>query len=384
MKDLSAFLAEREQQGLYRRCRTIDAVDGVNVAVCGKRLLNFCSNDYLGLSQHPVVKTAFLKTAQEQPAGSGSAHLICGHSRAHQALEEALAEFTGRERAVLFSTGYMANVGVISALCEAGDLVLEDRLNHASLLDGALLSKARLQRFRHRDTDDLAGKLAKFTGDKLIVTDAVFSMDGDLAPVPEIAVLAKQHVAWLMVDDAHGMAVLGETGGGTLEHYGLTQQQVPVLMGTLGKGFGSFGAFVAGNADLIEFLIQAARSYIYTTAVPPAVCAATLASVTLVKGDEGHKLRHQLKENIACFKTLAAQAGLPVMPSDTAIQPLLIGDCDQAIKLSDSLWQQGFWVSAIRPPTVPEGEARLRITLSALHQSDQIEALIDALSSGSS
>ncbi len=380
MKDLSAFLAERKQQGLYRRRRTIQATEGVKVVVDGQQCLNFCSNDYLGLSQHPAVKNAFRQAVIDNPAGSGSAHLICGHSQAHQALEEALAEFTRRDRALLFSTGYMANIGVISALCQAGDGVLQDRLNHASLLDGALLSKARLQRFRHRDINDLSTKLAKVAGDKLIVTDGVFSMDGDLAPLPEIAAVAERYAAGLMLDDAHGMAVLGETGGGTLEHYGLTQRQVPVLMGTLGKGFGTFGAFVAGSADLIDYLIQTARSYIYTTAMPPAVCAATLTSLTLVQGGPGNDLRNTLRQNIAYFKTCAEQLNLPLMPSDTAIQPVLTGQCDLAVTASEYLWEQGFWVSAIRPPTVPEGQARLRITLSALHQSNQIDALLEALS----
>ncbi len=373
-------LAERRRQGLYRRCRTIHSVEGVRVIAEGDSRLNFCSNDYLGLSQHPSVRKAFQQAAADYPTGSGSAHLICGHSKVHQALEEALAAFTGRDRALLFSTGYMANIGVVSALCEAGDLVLQDRLNHASLLDGALLSKARLQRFHHLDTDHLAARLSKVDADKMIVTDGVFSMDGDLAPLPEISALARKHSAWLMVDDAHGMAVLGERGGGTLEHFGLSQQDVPILMGTLGKGFGAFGAFVAGSEALIDYLIQFARSYIYTTAMPAAVCAATLASLDIVQGERGRELRHKLQRNIRYFKTSAQQLNLPLLPSDSAIQPVLIGQSEQAVNISQRLWEQGFWVSAIRPPTVPKGQARLRITLSSLHQIDQIDALLEGLS----
>jgi 8-amino-7-oxononanoate synthase len=380
MKDFSTFLAKRKQQSLYRHCQTIQTVDGVKVLVDGRQCLNFCSNDYLGLTQHPTVKNAFRQATVDYPAGSGSAHLICGHSRAHQMLEEALAEFTGRDRALLFSTGYMANIGVISAISDAGDCIFQDRLNHASLLDGALLSKARLQRYQHRNIEDLSVRLTKFSGDKLIVTDGVFSMDGDLAPLDKIAALAQQHGAGLMLDDAHGMAVLGENGGGTLEHFGLTQEQVPVLMGTLGKGFGTFGAFVAGSHDLIDYLTQSARSYIYTTAMPAAVCVATLASLKLVQGNLGNELREKLQHNIAHFKHSAKQLNLPLMPSDTAIQPLLTGESDRALEVSDYLWQQGLWISAIRPPTVPEGQARLRITLSALHQPAQIDTLLDALS----
>lgn len=380
MKDLSAFLADREQQGLYRQCRTIQAVDGVTVVVDGEKRLNFCSNDYLGLSQHPLVKASFQQAACDYPVGSGSAHLICGHTQAHEELEDALAAFTGRDRALLFSTGYMANIGVISALCEAGDQVLQDRLNHASLLDGALLSKARLQRFRHRDMADLSSRLGGIKGDALIVTDGVFSMDGDIAPLTEMAHLARQHSVQLMVDDAHGMAVLGANGAGTLEYFGLSQQDVPILMGTLGKGFGTFGAFVAGSETLIEYLIQAARSYVYTTAMPAALCVATLASLQLVQGETGTQLRAGLQRNIHHFKAGAKQLSLPLMPSDSAIQPLLIGDSRQALSVSQHLWEQGFWISAIRPPTVPEGQARLRLTLSALHQTDQIDALLDALS----
>lgn len=383
LTDFNAELALLQQQGLYRRRRIVEAIRGAELVVDGKRCLNFCSNDYLGLSQHPQLKAALQHAASQYPLGSGSAHLICGHSHAHHALEEELAAFTGREKALLFSTGYMANVGVISALCERGDWLLQDRLNHASLLDGALLSKARLQRYRHRDMADLKAKLSKAPGDVLLVSDGVFSMDGDLAPLPEMVTLINTRSgvknSLLMIDDAHGMAVLGQKGAGIVEHFGLSQQDVPILMGTLGKGFGSFGAFVAGSEALIELLIQKARSYIYTTALPPAVCEATRASLRLVQGETGADKRATLQQNIAYFKQSARQLGLSLMPSDTAIQPLLIGDSQQALAISQQLWARGLWVSAIRPPTVPKGQARLRITLSALHQTQHIDALLDAL-----
>lgn len=381
--DFHAELALRQQQGLYRQRRIVEAVRGVELVVDGKPCLNFCSNDYLGLSQHPQLKAALQHAGSQYPAGSGSAHLICGHSHVHHALEEELAAFTGREKALLFSTGYMANLGVISALCERDDWVLQDRLNHASLLDGTLLSKACLQRYRHRDMADLAAKLNKASGDVLLVSDGVFSMDGDLAPLPEMVTLAHRRPGvkntLLMIDDAHGMAVLGQSGAGVLEFLGLSQQDVPILMGTLGKGFGSFGAFVAGSEALIELLIQKARSYIYTTALPPAVCEATRASLRLVQSETGADRRAILQQNIAYFKQSTQQLGLSLMPSDTAIQPLLIGDSQQAMAISQQLWARGVWVSAIRPPTVPKGQARLRITLSALHQRHHIDALLDAL-----
>ncbi|WP_198243435.1 8-amino-7-oxononanoate synthase [methane-oxidizing endosymbiont of Gigantopelta aegis] len=379
LTDFNAELALQQQQGLYRRRRIVEAVSGVELIVDGKPCLNFCSNDYLGLSQHPQLKAALQHAVSQYPLGSGSAHLICGHSHAHHALEEELAAFTGREKAVLFSTGYMANVGVISALCERGDWVLQDRLNHASLLDGALLSKARLQRYRHRNMADLKAKLSKAPGDVLLVSDGVFSMDGDLAPLPEMVGLTNTRNSLLMIDDAHGMAVLGRTGAGVVEHFELAQQDVPILMGTLGKGFGCFGAFVAGSEALIELLIQKARSYIYTTALPPTVCEATRVSLRLVQGEIGADKRAILQQNIAYFKQSARQIGLSLMPSDTAIQPLLIGDSQQALAISQQLWARGLWVSAIRPPTVPKGQARLRITLSALHQTQHIDTLLDAL-----
>ncbi len=375
--DFAGQLRQLEQDGLYRRRRVVDGPQGVSLNTDGRELINFCSNDYLGLANHPQVIAAFKAGVDRYGAGSGSAHLICGHSSAHHALEEELAAFTGRERALLFSTGYMANLGVISALLGRSDTVLEDRLNHASLLDGGLLSRARFQRYRHADIEDLRAKLSGAVGKALVVSDGVFSMDGDLAPLPAMADLAEQHHAGLLIDDAHGFGVLGKNGGGIVEHFALTQDDVPILIGTLGKAFGTFGAFVAGSEDLIEMLIQKARSYVFTTALPAAVAEATRTSLRLLQAETWR--REQLQNLIRRFRQGARQQGLQLMDSFTAIQPILIGDSGQAMAASRCLREQGFWVSAIRPPTVPAGSARLRITFAADHTEQQVDALLDAL-----
>ncbi len=346
--------------------------------MAGKPLLTFCSNDYLGLANHPDVVAAFKRGADQYGVGSGAAHLVTGHTRAHQALEEALAEFTERPRALLFSTGYMANLGVMTTLLGRGDTVFQDRLNHASLLDGSQLSRARLKRFPHQDTVTLADQLqAAGAGEKLVATDGVFSMDGDLASLAEMAPLCRRYDAWLMVDDAHGLGVLGERGAGTLEYLGLDIEAVPILMGTLGKGLGAFGAFVAGSEDLIETLIQQARSYIFTTATPPAVAEATLASLQLVQADSWR--RDKLRTLIERFRQGVSQLGLPLMKSETPIQPVVATSSEQALTWSQALEDQGILVSAIRPPTVPERSARLRVTLSASHTEEQVDRLLSAL-----
>jgi 8-amino-7-oxononanoate synthase len=375
--ELAANLDTIALQGLYRSRRIIESPQGINLHIDGKSVVNFCSNDYLGLANHPDVVNAFKVGADKYGVGSGSAHLICGHSAAHHALEYELAAFTGRDRALLFSTGYMANMGVISALVGRGDAVFEDRLNHASLLDGGLLSAARFKRYAHGDALDLAAKLEPAAGRKLVVTDGVFSMDGDFAPLDKLALAAKNQGAWLMVDDAHGLGVIGEHGGGIVEHFGLNQDEVPVLMGTLGKGFGTFGAFVAGSEELIETLIQQARTYIYTTALPAAVAEATRTSLKLAI--EENWRRDKLKKLAARFSLGAAQIGLQLMPSSSAIQPVLIGDSQRAVDISNALLNAGFLVSAIRPPTVPQGGARLRVTFSALHEEQHVDRLLDAL-----
>jgi len=371
-------LDEIESRGLYRRRRIVDGPQGAEVTVDGRRLVNFCSNDYLGLANHPEVVDAFRLGAERYGAGAGAAHLVCGHVRAHHALEEDLAEFTGRERALLFSTGYMANLGVISALAGRGDEVFEDRLNHASLLDAALLSGARFKRYRHSDPAALKRELDASAGKRrLIASDGVFSMDGDLAPIPDLAALARQHDALLMIDDAHGLGVTGDGGRGSLARFGLAQDDVPVLVGTLGKAFGTFGAFVAGSADLIEFLIQRGRTYIYTTALPAAVAEATRASLRLVREESWR--RERVSALVHRFRTGAAQIGLHLMESDTPIQPVVVGDNQGAVRASEALLAAGFMVAAIRPPTVPAGTARLRFTLTAGHTEAQVDRLLEAL-----
>lgn len=376
---LQAALDERAAAHRYRVRRMLESAQGPVTRVDGRDYLQFCSNDYLGLANHPRLIAAMQNAAADYGVGSGASHLVCGHSRLHHELEERLAELTGRSRAILFSTGYMANLGVINALLGKGDHIFEDRLNHASLLDGGLLSGARFQRFAHNDTADLQRRLEKTSdeGRRLIAVDAVFSMDGDRAPLPELAAIASQHNAWLMADDAHGFGVLGAHGAGSAEHFNMSQDELPILMGTLGKALGCFGAFVAGSEALAETLIQFARPYIYTTAMPPAVAAANLAALNLMAEEEWRRV--QLQHNIQQFRDGAAQLGLQLAHSDTAIQPLLVGADHEALAFSERLAEQGILVSAIRPPTVPEGTARLRITLSAAHSPEQIERLLSAL-----
>lgn len=375
--DLAARLAERRTADLYRQRPLLESPQGPEVVVDGQRLLAFCSNDYLGLANHPEVIAAWQAGAERWGVGGGASHLVIGHSSPHHAVEEALAELTGRPRALLFSTGYMANLGTITALVGQGDTVLQDRLNHASLLDGGLLSGARFSRYLHNDAASLANRLGKATGNTLVVTDGVFSMDGDLADLPALAGVARARGAWLMVDDAHGLGTLGTQGGGIVEHFGLGIEDVPVLIGTLGKACGTAGAFVAGSEELIEALVQFARPYIYTTSQPPALACATLKSLELLRRETWR--REHLAALIRQFRQGAEQMGLQLMDSPTPIQPILIGDSAQALKLSRMLRERGLLVTAIRPPTVPAGSARLRVTLSAAHSEAQVQLLLNAL-----
>jgi len=378
VKDLAQALEARRGAHLYRSRRTVGGPQGPEIFIDGKPYLNFCSNDYLGLAAHPALADALARGVRRWGVGSGAAHLVSGHTGAHHALEEELADFTGRSRALLFSTGYMANLGVIAALCGRGDQVFEDRLNHASLIDGAILSRGRLRRYPHGDVAALARQLADAgSAECLIATDGVFSMDGDMAPLPELAQLAGRAGAWLMVDDAHGLGVVGGSGRGSLEQFGLGIAEVPILVGTLGKALGTFGAFVAGSADLCEMLIQVARPYIYTTAPPPAIAEATRASLRLAR-DEGWR-RERLRELVERFRTAAVGLGLPLMQSQTPIQPLVAGAPERALAWQDQLLARGLLVGAIRPPTVPEGSARLRITFSAAHTDAHLERLLDGL-----
>lgn len=376
---LLARLQARRTQNRYRQRQVVTSPMSAELSVGGRPVLCFSSNDYLALANHPEVRAAFRQAALTWGVGSGGSHLVCGHSHEHHALEEELAAFSRRPRALLFSTGYMANIGVLCGLTERGDLVCQDKLNHASLLDGGLAARATMRRYRHTDVHHLDALLgAAPQGNKFIVTDGVFSMDGNSAPLPELSSLARRHKAWLVVDDAHGIGCLGETGGGVVEQCNLGLEDVPILVGTLGKAFGTGGAFVAGSEALIEALIQFSRTYIYTTAMPPALAAATRASLRLC-GQEPWR-RERIRELITLFRRLATDAGLRLLPSASPIQPLWVGDDLRALQISEYLLMRGFQVVAIRPPTVPEGGARLRITLTAAHTSAQVESLVTALS----
>lgn len=376
---LASALADIRGRSLYRTRRTTEGHAGPEQMVDGRKTLSFCSNDYLGLAGHPEVASALARAAIDMGVGAGAAHLVNGHSGAHRALEEELADFVGRPRALLFSTGYMANLGVGAALAGRGDAVFEDRLNHASLLDAGLLSGGRFTRFAHADTDALEQRLARAPagGRKLVLTDGVFSMDGNVAPLRGLAETSARHGAWLVVDDAHGLGVVGPGGRGSVAECGLGIDEVPVLVGTLGKAFGTFGAFVAGSDALIETLIQSARTYIYTTALPPALAEATRTALRLARDEQWR--RDHLGALIRRFRTGAAAIGLPLMNSATPIQPLVVGESTAALDLSAALLERGLLVTAIRPPTVPAGTARLRVTLSAAHTEAQVDRLLEAL-----
>ncbi|RKZ79592.1 MAG: 8-amino-7-oxononanoate synthase [Gammaproteobacteria bacterium] len=378
-KQLTKSLAERKAVGRYRKQRTRSGEQGVEVVVDGKNLLSFCSNDYLGLASHPALKKAFIDAVEQQGVGSGAAHLLTGHSQYHEELEQALADFTGQQSVLLFSSGYQANMGVIDGLLARGDVIIQDKLNHASLLDGGRLSAAEQLRYQHNDMAALSRRLQQSSKAKnrLVVSDGVFSMDGDLTPLPELISLAKQNNTGVVIDDAHGFGVLGEHGQGSVEHWQIASDEMPIVVGTFGKAFGTAGAFVAADEEVIETLIQQARSYVYTTAQPAAIAAATLASLKLVQQENWR--REKLQTLISQFRTGAKDLGLDIMDSATPIQPVLIGDNQQAITIGKSLEDKGLLVGVIRPPTVPKGSARLRITLSANHTEQHVIQLLDAL-----
>ncbi|MFL6650465.1 MAG: 8-amino-7-oxononanoate synthase [Sulfurifustaceae bacterium] len=380
MNPLSDYLSQRRSQGLYRQRQVLESPQGVEVTVDGRTLLSYCSNDYLGLANHPAVIDAFRKGAERYGVGAGASHLISGHSRAHEALEEELADFIRCERILLFSTGYMANMGVVQALAQRDGCIFEDRLNHASLIDGARVSRCNVKRYGHLDLAHLRTLLQDEPAtERLVTTDAVFSMDGDLAPLPELFGIADAARARLIVDDAHGIGVLGAAGRGSFDYWGLVPTGAAVLMGTLGKALGTFGAFVAGDAVVIDTLIQRARTYIYTTALPPAVAEATRASLELVRSEEWR--RERLRELTERFRRSATQLGLTLAESATPIQPVIFGAAKRAVAAARQLRARGFLIPAIRPPTVPEGTARLRITFSSLHTEEHVDRLLEALSS---
>jgi len=378
MKKLQTALQQRKEKGLYRRRKILNSPQGREVIINGQPVLNFCSNDYLGLANHPQVKQAFIQAVQQYGVGSGAAHLVNGHSRAHHALEEELADFCGYPRALLFSTGYMANLGVAQSLCTRHDSIIEDKLNHASLLDAANISNARLLRYLHKDYECLGAKLARCNrGEKLVSSDAVFSMDGDEANIAAMLEQCKKYDATLMLDDAHGFGVLGEQGRGSVNHQSIEPENVAVYMATLGKALGTSGAFIAGSEDLIETLIQSARCYVYTTALPPAIAEATRNSLHLLQTENWRQ--QALIKNIETFKHLAAQLELNLLQSNTAIQPIIIGDAKKAMDVSEKIFAKGLHVSAIRPPTVAKNSARLRVTLRADHSPQDIGQLVDAI-----
>lgn len=376
---LASELADIAAAGLTRRRRVLDSPAGRIATVAGKQLLNFASNDYLGLAGNADIAAAMAAGANQWGAGSGASHLVSGHLTPHEQLEQEIAAFTGFLRALTFSTGYLANLAVTPTLAGRGDAVFADKLNHASLIDAMQLAKANgadVQRYPHNDVAALERLLAASSAArKVIVTDAVFSMDGDLAPLPLIFELAERYDAWLVIDDAHGFGVLGRHGEGSLEHFNLPAAERILLMGTLGKAAGVGGAFVAGSATAIEYLLQKGRSYIFTTAAPPAVACALSKSLQLIR--DGDALRANLMARIGQLRD--GLAGRSLLPSPTAIQPYIVGDNDAAVALAKALWERGLWVPAIRPPTVPKGTARLRISVSAAHTADDIDQLVSAL-----
>jgi 8-amino-7-oxononanoate synthase len=426
--EVEAALAQLDREHLRRERRTIDGYleqgSRVSILVYGRPVVDFSSNDYLGLARHPAVAEAMSECASRCGAGSGAAHLVTGHGSEHARLEEELAAFTGRERALLFSTGYMANLAVMATFADRTECVVLDRLSHASLIDGSLLSGARLRRYAHSDAAAAESILARHSQTAAVIaTDGVFSMDGDVAPLPALARVARAHDAWLIVDDAHGLGVVGENGRGTVEHFSLDEDDVPVLVGTLGKAFGSFGAFVAGSANVIELLMQKARPYIYTTALPQPVAAATRKAIEIAQRESWR--RERVLALAARFREGAGRLGVSLAPNDvsgsaerlsvslapnntsggaerlgvqrnntsdgargshanehvmTPIQPLIFGSSEAALAAQQRLDAAGFRVVAIRPPTVPRGSARLRVTLSASHTESQVDALLDALS----
>jgi 8-amino-7-oxononanoate synthase len=376
--ELQGELAALAAEGLKRRRRTLDSPCGPVCTVDGREVISFCSNDYLGLANNPHLIAAAQAAAAQWGVGSGASHLVSGHLRPHEMLETAIAEFVGMPRALSFSTGYMANLAIVPALVGRGDAVFSDKLNHASLIDAAQLTHADSRRYAHGDVAALSAMLAASSAKRnLILTDAVFSMDGDIAPLPELFELAERHDAWLVIDDAHGFGVLGEHGRGSLAHFGLPASPRVVLMGTLGKAAGVAGAFVAADALVIEWLLQRARAYIFTTAASPIMAATLLEAVKLIAAaDDG---RANLTQRIHQLRAGLADTRWRLLHSDTAIQPIIVGDNAEAVRVAEALLERGLWVPAIRPPTVPKGTARLRVSLSAAHTEAHIRALVDAL-----
>lgn len=374
---LSIKLAERDAKSQLRERLSLQSSQAHQVKIEDQSFLNFSSNDYLGLADSSETITAVKKQLDESGFGSGASHLVTGHHKIHDKLEVAVAEFLQRESAVTFSTGYMANLSILQSLAQKGDLIIADKLNHASLIDGVKLSDAQSSRYPHCDISVLETRLKKSAANKWVVTDSVFSMDGDIAPLDKIAGLCHKHKAYLIVDDAHGIGVLGQNGRGCVEHFGLSESELPILMGTFGKALGGFGAFVSGSEVLTSYLVQFARPYVYTTALPASVAAANLFNLERVINNPNKIAK--LKQNIDYFKRQCKDKNIELLPSQTPIQPLWVGDSKKLITTNSKLKQAGILVGAIRPPTVPLNGDRLRITLTASHQFEQIDLLLEQL-----
>lgn len=371
---------DRKRNRLWRARPMIGSPQGRTLEIDGQTYLNFCSNDYLGLANDARVNSVVAEAVLTAGTGSGASHLVCGHSSQHHELELQLASFVDAEKAVVFSTGYMANLAIPQTFLKRGDLVLQDKLNHASLIDAGRYCEATMKRYPHSDVERVDTLLSKLDADKkMVITDGVFSMDGDSAEIERLQTITSRHGAVLVVDDAHGFGVLGETGAGSLEAAEIRPSQNVLMVGTFGKSVGGMGAFVAGDACYIESLVQHARSYIYTTALPPGVVAGVSESVRIIKEEPQRRL--DLIRNISHFRNWICELGLPLSDSRSPIQPLVLGSASAALKASQILREQGIWVTAIRPPTVPTGSARLRITLTSKHRLEDIDQLVSVLGS---
>ncbi len=376
--ELQESLREIERQGLCRNLRLTEGPQSREITMNGQKVLNFCSNNYLGLADHPQLRLAAIRAIEAEGVGSGASRLVCGHMRAHQKLEARLAGFKGTPSALVFSTGYMANVGILASICERGDIIFSDRLNHASIVDGSLLSQAVFKRYPHKDMATLEEWLKSAGGfrRRLIVTDSVFSMDGDIAPLDQIVELAQRYDAMVMVDEAHAFGVLGQHGKGAVEHFHL-EGKVDIQMGTLSKAAGVFGAYCCGSSELIQFLVNRARSFIYTTAMPPAIAAAATAAIDLLEREP--QRRENLWKNSVYVRTELQRMGFSTLESQTPIIPLIVKDSQKAVEFSQRLLESGIFVQAIRPPTVPNNTARLRVTVMATHTKEDLDCLLGAI-----
>ena len=374
-------LVDLKKSGLHRQLSLIEGAQEPRVKINDKEVILLCSNNYLGLANHPKIKEAAIKAIEKHGFGSGASRLVSGNMEPHKELEQRLARFKNTEAALVFNSGYHANIGIISALVGRGDIIFSDKLNHASIIDGCLLSKAELKRYPHKDMNALENLLKKYSelrtpNSKLIITDGIFSMDGDITPLQDISELADNYDCMLMVDDAHATGVLGVHGKGTLEHFGIDNPNI-IQMGTLSKGLGCFGAYAAGSKKLIDYLINKARSFIYTTSLPPSVCAASIAAIDIIENEP--QIRQNLWDRVKFFRNSLKSTDIDIMNSETQIIPILVGEADKAVKISKDLLDKGIFVQAIRPPTVAEGTSRLRITLMANHSWDDLKYALETI-----